>query len=221
VPRRAVTLLVGVVLTLPPRPARADDGPSVFAGLGLTPPWGHTSVTAAGRTNSEGQNFAGWLELGGYTELLHPRFAVLGIARIATWQSDWAASRGESRGVLDLAVGPELRIKSERVPRVVLHVAAPVGYAKAWIGPGQGRAVRESYGGGHGYTFGLRPVAELWGPTIATHQGGAYASVSYVSHILFFERRTELVSDPSVRATERYRFVIHDVLFTVGGVLSL
>jgi hypothetical protein len=71
--------------------------------------------------------------------------------------------------------------------------------------------VRDDYAGGHGITFGLVTALEIWGD----HHGG-YFGMSYLNRTHWFDHETQLIADPSVRATERYRIQVDSAVFQGG-----
>lgn len=218
-PRRMGTMAV-VLAGLPgaAAPAHAADARDsrLFVGLGLGT--GPTSLRIDGRATSEG----GWTanfgaELGVSQTLFDPEWGVIAVARASSWDTAWSSDRGESRWRVDLALGPELRLeRPQRRGRIVWRFSAPLGITWAWIRPGDGRAVQDRYGGGHGVHAGITAGVDFSGP-----RHGGYVEIDYRVHWTGIEHTATLVAAPDTSVRQQYRFVDHAILFAAGYVFRL
>jgi hypothetical protein len=209
-----VTTVTGVALALllAPSSARADYDTHFFLGATFSPFWNGTVTRVDGQRASEGEGVDFALELAGSRRVLVPWLALRSTARVGGWSTVWSDNRGEGRGHFEIEVGPELRIPMHRA---TFRASVPFGYSFAWIRSTSGRSVRQEYAGGHGLSFGLSTVLELWGQG---HHGG-YFGLAYLGRVHSFRRETELIADPSVWGTERVRFTTAAAAFTGGYAL--
>lgn len=221
---KSAAVCVGALLALATTtaPALADD-PSdaprfdsrIFVGeeLGML---GSSTLWIDGRRRSaEGGTFYFGLHAG-YSHALGRRLSILGLARVASAETDWSDLRGESRTRVDVALGPELHWDESLVhPRSGWHISAPVGASFGWTSPGEGRAVDESYGLGRGMNLGISG-----GWDVAGLHHGAYFDLAWTAHVMWFDHGATLRSTGET-LHERYLYVDHVFALTIGWMYRL
>lgn len=142
----------------------------------------------------EGDEFAFNLKAGSGIRLSDD-WGVLALARLGTWQTDWATHRGEDRWRYDLAAGPELVVEqTARRPHQTWHIALPLGGTVAKSTPGPSRTLEHSYSLGYGLSAGLIISYVLSG----LHHG-AHFDGSFTTHVTWIGHESWKKDDPGIR----------------------
>ena len=117
--RPFLPMLVVAFWALLPGTARASDAqlPSRLF-LGSTVHGDTTKLEIDGTEAAEEHGGSGFGVAGGYGHTVAvPWFRLFGVVRFHEWDSDWSNRAGEERWRLDLAVGPQVYLPINRIPR--------------------------------------------------------------------------------------------------------
>jgi hypothetical protein len=93
------------------------------------------------------------------------------------------------------------------------RIGLPLGYTRAWINPGEGRAVDESFSAAHGMNLSVVAGVDF----IGKHHGG-FIDLAYAVHLTWLTHTATLKSDRSVQSKESYRYLDQALVFGVGYV---
>lgn len=186
------------------------------AGLSLIGTWSGGYRSSPGEKVTEG---AGSAEVGALVGGSLGLFRYLGVTahgRFQNWPSGWQSHRGETRRILELALGPELRLpfRNERWSGA-FALAPTFGGTFAWITPGPARAVNEEYSGGRGYNLGAMLGFHFVG---LRSRFGGFTNVGLTRHSVTFDYTASLVESPTMRIEERRQFEQIFILWTAGAV---
>jgi hypothetical protein len=137
-----------------------------------------------------------------YSLGLIPHLSAVGIARFGGEGSSWSQQRGERRLRGDLGLGPELWWRPRgRGLDVQIRLAFPFGPTFAWFRASERAVVNEEYSTGYGLNVGgILGLDSFWG------DHGVCFEVGHARHLTWLTHRAALVSDPSRRTTEEYRY---------------
>jgi len=212
---RASTLVIALLALCCSVEARADtpSPPRSRLYMGSTASISaHSSLTVDGRSQGDEGGAFGVAVGVGYLQRLVPHLGVGLFAGIGTASSYWAEQRGEHRNRAQLALGPvffgtELR----RSPTLEWRIGLPIGYTRAWLSPGPGRAVEETYSPGSGVNISLIGGLDILG----AHHGG-YVDLGYALHLTWLTHTATLKADPSVQSQQSYRYFDHAIILGTG-----
>lgn len=171
-----------------------------------------SSLTVDGRPQGDEGGAFGLAVNVGYLQRLVPHLGVGLFAGMGLAPSYWSEQRGETRNRAQLALGPVFfGTEVRRRPTIEWRIGLPIGYTRAWLRPGPGRAVEETYSPGSGLNISLIGGLDILG----AHHGG-YFDLGYALHLTWLTHTATLKADPSVQSQQSYRYSDHALIVGTG-----